>query len=59
VLWCAFLAIHADPVPGFPIVIMAYIIGALGASIPLPGAAGAIGGMTGMFILYGVAHNAA
>ncbi|MGO9752512.1 MAG: hypothetical protein ACLP8S_26825 [Solirubrobacteraceae bacterium] len=30
VLWTAFLAIHTDPFPGFAIVIMAYIIGALG-----------------------------
>jgi uncharacterized membrane protein YbhN (UPF0104 family) len=59
ILWCAFLAVHANPVPGFPIVIMAYIIGALGGSIPLPGAAGTIGGMAGMLILYGVAHDAA
>jgi len=58
-LWCAFSAVHADPVPVFPIVIMAYIIGALGGSLPLPAAAGTIGGMAGMLILYGVAHNAA
>jgi len=58
VLWCAFLAVHANPVPGFPIVIMAYIIGALGGSIPLPASAGTIGGIAGMLILYGVAHNA-
>ena len=59
VLWSAFLAIHAHPVPGFPVVVMAYIIGALGGSIPLPAAIGTIGGMVGMFILYGVSHNAA
>jgi uncharacterized membrane protein YbhN (UPF0104 family) len=59
VLWSAFLAVHAHPFPGFPIVIMAYVIGALGGSIPLPAAAGTIGGMVGMLILYGVAHNAA
>ena len=56
-LWCAFLAIHADPVPGFPVVIIAYIIGALGGSIPLPAAAGTIGGGAGMLILYGVARG--
>jgi uncharacterized membrane protein YbhN (UPF0104 family) len=38
---------------------MAYIIGALGGAIPLPAAVGSIGGMVGMLILYGVAHNAA
>ena len=59
VLWCAFHTVHAHPVPGFPIVIMAYIIGALGGSIPLPAAVGTIGGMAGMLILYGVGHNAA
>jgi hypothetical protein len=59
VMWTAFLAIHAHPVPGFAIVIMAYIIGALGGSIPLPASIGTIGGIAGMLILYGVAHNAA
>jgi uncharacterized membrane protein YbhN (UPF0104 family) len=59
VLWCAFLAVHANPLPGFPIVIMAYIIGALGGSLPLPAAAGTIGGMAGMLILYGVASHTA
>ena len=59
VLWCAFLDVHANPVPGVPIVIMAYIIGALGGSIPLPASAGTIGGIAGMLIVYGVAHNAA
>jgi uncharacterized membrane protein YbhN (UPF0104 family) len=58
-LWCAFLAVHANPVPGFGIVVMAYIIGALGGSIPLPAGAGTIGGIAGMLILYGVAHNIA
>jgi len=59
VLWSAFLAIHAQPAPGFAVVLMAYIIGALGGSIPLPGAIGTIGGIAGMLILYGVDHNAA
>jgi uncharacterized membrane protein YbhN (UPF0104 family) len=59
VLWSAFLAIHTHPLPGFAIVIMAYIIGALGGSVPLPASLGTVGGMAGMLILYGVAHNAA
>jgi hypothetical protein len=59
VLWTAFFAVHAHPVPGFGIVLMAYIIGALGGSIPLPASAGTIGGIAGMLIVYGVAHNAA
>jgi uncharacterized membrane protein YbhN (UPF0104 family) len=59
VLWCAFRAVHASPVPGFPIVVMAYIIGALGGSLPLPAGAGTIGGVAGMLIVYGVANDAA
>ena len=59
VLWVAFRAVHANPVPGFPIVVMAYIVGALGSAIPLPASAGAIGGVAGMLIVYGVAHNTA
>jgi uncharacterized membrane protein YbhN (UPF0104 family) len=59
VLWSAFIAIGTHPTPSFAIVLMAYIIGALGGSIPLPAGAGSIGGMVGMLILYGVDHNAA
>jgi uncharacterized membrane protein YbhN (UPF0104 family) len=59
VLWLSFRAVHASPVPGFPIVLMAYIIGALGGSLPLPASAGTIGGVAGMLIVYGVAHDAA
>jgi uncharacterized membrane protein YbhN (UPF0104 family) len=59
VLWTAFLAIHVRLTPGFAVVVMAYIIGALGGSIPLPASAGTVGGMAGMLILYKVDHNAA
>jgi uncharacterized membrane protein YbhN (UPF0104 family) len=59
VLWSAFLAVHTHPLPEFGVVVLAYIIGALGGSIPLPAALGTIGGMVGMLILYGVAHNPA
>ena len=59
VLWTAFLAIHANPLPAFPVVVMAYIIGALGGSIPLPAGIGAVGGIAGMLIVYGVGRNAA
>lgn len=59
VLWTAFLAIHANPAPGVAVVVMAYIIGALGGSVPLPASAGTVGGMGGMLILYSVGHNAA
>ncbi len=59
VLWTAFLAIGAHPVPSFAVVVMAYIIGALGGSIPLPAGIGSVGGMAGMLILYGVGHGTA
>jgi len=59
VLWTAFFAVHANPVPNFAVVVMAYIIGALGGSIPLPANIGAVGGMVGMLILYGVGHSVA
>ena len=59
VLWTAFAAIGANPVPGFAPVLMAYIIGALGGSIPLPAGIGAVGGIAGMLIVYGIGRNAA
>jgi hypothetical protein len=37
---------------------LAYIIGALGGSIPLPAGIGAVGGIAGMLIVYGVGRNA-
>jgi len=57
VLWSAFIAIHAHPVPGFAVVVMAYIIGALGGSLPLPAGLGTIGGIVAVLILYGVDHD--
>jgi uncharacterized membrane protein YbhN (UPF0104 family) len=59
VLWSALIAIHAQPAPAFGVVVMAYIIGALGGSIPLPAGIGTVAGIAGMLILYGVAHEAA
>jgi uncharacterized membrane protein YbhN (UPF0104 family) len=59
VLFFAFTAIHAHPAPSFGVVVMAYIIGALGGSIPLPAAIGTVGGMVGTFILYGVHRDTA
>lgn len=56
-LWTAFLAIGANPLPAFAAVVMAYIIGALGGSIPLPAGIGAVGGIAGMLIVYGVTRN--
>ena len=59
VLFTAFSVVHAEPMPGFAVVMMSYIIGALGGSIPLPAGIGAVGGIAGMLIVYGVGHNAA
>ena len=59
VLWAAFYALHAHTAPGFAVVMMAYIIGALGGSIPLPAGIGAVGGIAGMLVAYGVGRNAA
>jgi uncharacterized membrane protein YbhN (UPF0104 family) len=59
VLWLSFRAVHANPIPGFPIVVMAYIIGALGGSLPLPAGIGAVGGIGGFLMLYGVGRNPA
>jgi uncharacterized membrane protein YbhN (UPF0104 family) len=59
VLFLAFAAVRAQPVPPFGVVVMAYIIGALGGSIPLPAAIGTVAGMVGMFALYGVGRDTA
>jgi uncharacterized membrane protein YbhN (UPF0104 family) len=59
VLWTAFYAVHAHTVPAFAPVLMAYIIGALGGSLPLPAGLGAIGGIAGCLVLYGADANAA
>ncbi|MGP0037777.1 MAG: hypothetical protein ACLP4R_24885 [Solirubrobacteraceae bacterium] len=37
ILWLALLALHAHPSPASAVVLMAYIIGALGGSVPPPG----------------------
>jgi Lysylphosphatidylglycerol synthase TM region len=49
VLWVAFLAVHAHPVPTFGVIVMAYIVGALGGSLPLPAGVGTIGGIAGVY----------
>ena len=59
VLWGAFLAIDADPQPSFAVVAMAYLIGGLAGSIPLPANLGAVGGMTGMLVVFGINKNQA
>jgi uncharacterized membrane protein YbhN (UPF0104 family) len=59
VLWGAFAAIGADPRPTFAIVSLSYLIGGLAGSIPLPANLGAVTGMAGMLIVFGVEHNEA
>ncbi len=59
VLQGAFVAIDAHPVPSFAVVAMCYLIGGLAGSIPLPANLGAVTGMAGMLIVFGVNHNQA
>ena len=59
VLYSTFIALHTHPIPGFAVVMMAYIIGALGGSLPLPASIGTIGGIAGMLVVYGVDRNIA
>jgi len=59
VLQGAFIGIDAHPVPSFAVVSMCYLIGGLAGSIPLPANLGAVGGMAGMLIVFGVEHNEA
>jgi uncharacterized membrane protein YbhN (UPF0104 family) len=59
VLQGAFIATGADPVPSFAVISMCYLIGGIAGSIPLPANLGAIGGMAGMLIVFGVEHNQA
>jgi uncharacterized membrane protein YbhN (UPF0104 family) len=59
VLWTAFSALHAHSMPAFAPVLMAYVIGALGGSLPLPAGLGAVGGIGGCLILYGAGRNVA
>jgi uncharacterized membrane protein YbhN (UPF0104 family) len=59
VLQGSFLAIDAHPVPSFAVVSMSYLIGGLAGSIPLPANLGAVTGMAGMLIVFGVEHNEA
>ena len=55
----AFVAINAKPVPTFAVVSMCYLIGGLAGSIPLPANLGAVGGMTGMLVVFGIDKNQA
>jgi uncharacterized membrane protein YbhN (UPF0104 family) len=59
VLQGAFVAIDAKPVPTFAVVSMCYLVGGLAGSIPLPANLGAVGGMTGMLVVFGIDKNQA
>jgi uncharacterized membrane protein YbhN (UPF0104 family) len=59
VLYIALVAVHTHPLPSFAVVVLAYIIGALGGSLPLPAGLGTVGGIVGMLIVFGVAHTPA
>jgi uncharacterized membrane protein YbhN (UPF0104 family) len=59
VLQGAFVAIDANHVPTFAVVSMCYLIGGLAGSIPLPANLGAVGGMAGMLVVFGINHNEA
>jgi uncharacterized membrane protein YbhN (UPF0104 family) len=59
VLQGAFVAIDAKSVPTFAVVSMCYLIGGLAGSIPLPANLGAVGGMTGMLVVFGIEKNEA
>jgi uncharacterized protein (TIRG00374 family) len=59
VLQGAFVAIDAKPVPTFAVVSMCYLIGGLAGSIPLPANLGAVGGMAGMLVVFGINKNQA
>jgi uncharacterized membrane protein YbhN (UPF0104 family) len=59
VLQGAFFGIHANPAPTFAVVCMSYLIGGLAGSIPLPANLGAVTGMAGMLVVFGVDHNEA
>jgi uncharacterized protein (TIRG00374 family) len=53
-LWACFHAFGADP-PPFAVIVMAYFVGMLGNTLPLPGGIGGVdGGMIGAFAAFGV-----
>ena len=57
VMFGAFHAVGADPMPSFAVVAMGYLLGSIFGSLPLPADLGSIGGQTGTLILYGVDSN--
>jgi uncharacterized membrane protein YbhN (UPF0104 family) len=52
VLYLALMAIDHPPPVG--VVVMAYVVGALGGSIPIPAGLGSIAGMAGMLVAFGM-----
>ena len=58
VLWAAFRASGAAPPAG--VILMGYLVGSLGAALPVPGGVGAAeGGLIGALVLYGAPAPAA
>jgi uncharacterized protein (TIRG00374 family) len=56
-LWACFHAYGPDP-PPFAVIIMAYFVGMLGNTLPLPGGIGGVdGGMIGAFVAFDVPFN--
>jgi uncharacterized protein (TIRG00374 family) len=56
-LWACFHAYGPDP-PPFAVIIMAYFVGMLGNTLPLPGGIGGVdGGMIGAFVAFDVSFN--
>ncbi len=56
-LWACFHAYGANP-PPFAVIIMAYFVGMLGNTLPLPGGIGGVdGGMIGAFVAFDVSFN--
>jgi uncharacterized protein (TIRG00374 family) len=58
-LWACFHAYGFDP-PPFAVIVMAYFVGMLGNTLPLPGGIGGVdGGMIGAFAAFGVSWDEA
>jgi uncharacterized protein (TIRG00374 family) len=56
-LWACFHAYGADP-PPIAVIVMAYFVGMLANTLPLPGGIGGVdGGMIGAFVAFGVSFN--
>jgi uncharacterized protein (TIRG00374 family) len=59
VLWACFHA-FGGPTPPIPVIVMAYFVGMIGNTLPLPGGIGGVdGGMIGAFIAFGTPTGSA